>query len=172
MLTSDPYLYLFFFFFLQLVVHLLYFCTLEKPTFLSVRSVTDSPHTDYILSTHWEGGGDPRSLSLFLSVFITLFIFFFLSCCPYFLYFPLCPFPLFPIPFFPALPVCMCMRLIFIAHFALCLHGNTGMRGRSNTGLLESKAQTLHVLLLDQQTCLCTACILRMTLQSVSVPPQ
>lgn len=142
-------------FFLRLVVHFLYFCALENPTFLSVRSVTDTPHTDCVLSTHWEGGGDPRSLSLFLSVTITLFYIPLPLSLPLFSIFPTLSFPSFPIPFPPALlPVCMCMRLTFIAHLPLCLHGDTGTRGRSNTGLLEMTSQTLHwhLMLLDQQT--------------------
>lgn len=57
-----------FYLFLRLVVHFVYFCALEIPTFLSVRSVTNTPHTDCVLSTHWEGGGDPRSLSLSFAV--------------------------------------------------------------------------------------------------------
>lgn len=47
---------------------ILYFGTLENPTFLTVRSVTKTPHTNCVLSTPWEGGGVPRSLTVSVCV--------------------------------------------------------------------------------------------------------
>lgn len=146
---------------------------LKTPPFLSVHSVTDTPHTDCVLSTHWEGGGDPRSLSLFLSVFITLF------------YIPLPLLLLFSVshsflsllshPFFSLLS-CMSACEQDFAHCSspTCLHGDTGMRARSETGLLEIKLQMLHqcITLPDKQTCVFAWHVYWEWLQSVSVTPQ
>lgn len=146
---------------------------LKTPPFLSVHSVTDTPHTDCVLSTHWEGGGDPHSLSLFLSVFITLF------------YIPLPLLLLFSVshsflsllshPFFSLLS-CMSACEQDFAHCSSpsYLHGDTGMRARSETGLLEIKLQMLHqcLTLPDKQTCVFAWHVYWEWLQSVSVTPQ
>lgn len=142
-----------FFFFLRLVVHFLYFCALENPTFLSVRSVTNTPHTDCVLSTHWDGGGDPRSLSLAVSV------------CDHH-----------PIlsPFFPCPPACLHVHEAdFHRSTPPCVCMETLGWGIGVTGLL-MMTQILHwhIMLLGQQTYVFEWHAYWMTLQSVSVPPQ
>lgn len=130
-----------FLFFATSRAFLFIFVLLKTPPFLSVRSVTDTLHTDCVLSTHWEGGGDPCSLSLFLSFdHHPSYIFLFPCCSSFFLFLPLCPLPLFP-SFLPTLlPVCMCMRLISLSSSPLlCLHGDTGMKGWSHA---DSKEMT------------------------------
>lgn len=159
MLTSDPHFYFF------ATSRAFSLCAPENPPF----SVTDTLHTDYVLSTNWDGGSVPHSLTL--SVFTHHLILSFSLITFVFSFFSLRPFPL--LPSFLSLNVCMCMRLTSIAHLSLILHEDTGMRG-SNTSLLEMIPQTLpqHLMLLGQQMCLCMACLLSMTLLSVSVRPQ
>lgn len=98
--------------FLRLVV--LFFVCSWKPTFLSVHSVTNTLHTDYVLSTSWDGGSVPHSLTLsvcahhlilFPTFSLIAFIFSFFSRCPFAL-----------LPPFLSLNVCMCMRLTSIAY--------------------------------------------------------
>lgn len=127
MLTSDPHLKLLFFATNAFFFFFFFSWLLKTPPFLSVHSVTDTPHTDCVLSTHWEGGGDPHSLSLFLSVFITLF------------YIPLPLLLLFSVshsflsllshPFFPLLS-CMSACEQDFAHCSSpsCLHGGPALR--------------------------------------------
>lgn len=163
------------FFSLRLVVHFsLFFVLLKTPPFLSVRSVTSTLHTDCVLSTHWEGGGDPCSLSLFLSF----------DHHPLYIPLPLLQlfFSLSPtlsstsLPILSPPPPCLsaCARGWFHCHpppvFAW-RHRDVGLEScwlegddDLNTALASNAAWPTDIIL-------CMACILSMTLQSVSVPP-
>lgn len=175
---THIFIFLFLFFANSRAFSFIFLCS-WKPHLFKCPLCDQLPLTHRLCTQHPLGGGRWPSLSLSRCFCLwpsPYFIFLFLSCCPSFLFFPLCPVPSFPIPSPPALlPVCTCMRLTFIAHLPLCLHGDTGMRGRSNTGFVgddDSNAALALNAAWPTDMCSCTACIPRMTLNSLSLPPQ
>lgn len=76
---------------------------LENPTFLSVRSVTDTPHADF--STHWEGGRWPLTLCLSHTVSVCVHhpgLYSSFSLAALLFFFPTLSFPSFPSLFSPS----------------------------------------------------------------------
>lgn len=137
------------------------FLPLESPTFVSLPSVKNIPHTETVFFRHpLGGGGDPLSFSLLL--FVTLFcvhhscLYSSFSLAPFLFFSPLCPSPYFPFPFFspPYPPAWLHVHQTFIAHPLLHLHGCTGRMGSTTTNL--SKITALKQL--NQKTSLCMAC--------------
>lgn len=162
------------FFSLRLVVHFsLFFVLLKTPPFLRVRSVTSTLHTDCVLSTHWEGGGDPCSLSLFLSFDHHPLIYSSSPVAALLFSFSHSVLYLSSHPFFPTPCLSACARGWFHCHHPPCVCMETlGWRAEVklardddlNTALASNSAWPTDIIL-------CMACTLSMTLQSVSVPP-
>lgn len=151
MLTSCwPLTHIFILYFLRLVVHLLSNSALENLTISNVRPVTDTPHTNCVLSTHWEGGGDPHSLSLILSVIITVFY-----IADRLLLHVFSNFTNLSHPFFPWLSACLPVLHVHDADFHCSsppvFARNHWNEGSDNHCMLETQTTHCHMMLHDQQ---------------------
>ena len=74
------------FIFLRLVVHFLYFFSLENPAFLSVHSVTNNPHTDCYSAPTGRGEVTLALSHCFCLCSSPYFVFPLLFCCPSFIF--------------------------------------------------------------------------------------
>lgn len=164
MLTSDPHLklFLFFFFLCDWCISLFFIFTLEPSPhiFYTVCSVTDTPHTDCF--QHPLGrGSDPHlvSLSYIVSVCVRHLL---LSCCSF-----LFPALSFPVPFFPSLlHDCMCIRRALLLPLGVCME-TLGRRTAVHAGKKCIKNAALKLLDLKISRFLYRACT-----QKTTVTPQ
>lgn len=155
------------FIFLQLVV---LFCVLLKTHFFKC------PHCDRypshrLCTQHQLGWGKCPSLShSFCLCSWPYFVSHVLSYCCSFLLFLTLSFPSFAILSFPE---CLHVHEAGLHCLSPLTHDDTGMRGNGiSSQAMISQTLPPHLMLLGQQTCLCMACLLSMTLLSVSVRPQ